>query len=93
MFDKHSAIALSKAQKLSKAIPPDLPSRTTKLEMDFQEIDASLENVKNDVSIMEELLYIGFSGSISIITDVDFINQKVSTKNLVFENGILTGVA
>lgn len=85
-MDKHTALAIAKAQKLVGQIPPDLASRVTALEQAKQDFEPRLVSI-------EDLIISGFSGSIVVITGVNFTAQSTTTKTITITDGIITGVA
>lgn len=83
---KRSKIAISKAQKAVGQIPPDLASRVTALEQ-------SETDFNTRVGSIEDLISSGYSGSIVVITGVNFTAQSTTTKTITITDGVITGVA
>jgi hypothetical protein len=81
---KKVKLAISKAQQAAGQIPPDLASRVTALESAYQGFDTRMDAV-------ESLIVSGFTGTVSLITSVDFTAQTSVSKTLTFNQGVLTG--
>lgn len=85
MSDTLSKIALSKAQKAAGKIPPDLSVRVTALEQDAYDFNLRVQTI-------EDLIATGATGSLSIVTGVNFTAQSITTQTIHYSNGIITGV-
>jgi len=83
---RRAKLALSRAQKAAGQIPPDLANRVTELEQSEQEYDTR-------VSAIEDLIATGASGSITVVTGVDFTAQTTTIQTITFVDGIITGVS
>jgi len=85
-MDSIAKIAISKVQKLSGQVTPDLVQRVTALEMSDIDIETRLSSV-------EQYVISGYSGSISVIDTINFTTQTITTKTITIEDGKIIGVA
>lgn len=83
---RKAKLAISKAQKAVGQIPPDLASRVTALEQ-------SETDFNTRVGSIEDLIASGYSGSIVVITGVNFTAQSTTTQTITIADGVITGVA
>lgn len=86
MNESLAKVALSKAQKAAGQIPPDLSTRVTALEMSDKEIDGRIVT-------LEEIMSAGYTGTVMVVSSVDFTAQTTTTKTITIADGIITGVA
>lgn len=49
-------------------------------------------DLANRITALESLIASGYSGSISIVTSVNFTAQTVTTQTITMADGIITGV-
>jgi len=83
---KKAKLAVSKAQQAVGQVPPDLANRVTALESADQSFDSRLTPI-------EDLIASGYSGSISVVTSVNFTAQTTTIQTITIADGIITGVA
>lgn len=83
---KKAKLAVSKAQQAVGQVPPDLANRVTALESADQDFDFRLTPIEN-------LIASGYSGSITVVTSVNFTAQTITTQTITITDGIITGVA